>query len=84
MSLDSLTDDERASFMLGQALRRAMLGGDKDRAAATLSAKAWAVYSALCDDVLTVHEAVEMRRTTGLIDMSEQWAEYVQERNGRV
>lgn len=84
MSLDSLTADERASFMLGQALRRAMLSSTKDRTAADLSAKAWATYSTLCDDVLTVDEAVEIRRTTGLIDMSEQWAEYVRERNGRV
>lgn len=84
MSLDSLTDDERASFMLGQALRHAMLNGRKEHPEIDLGAKAWAMYSALCDNVLTVHEAVQIRRTTNLIDFSDQWAEHVRERNGRV
>lgn len=73
VSLDSLTPDEHASFMLGQALRRAMLNRSKDKEAVELGARAWATYSALCDKILTMQEAVQIRRTTNLIDLSDQW-----------
>lgn len=75
MSLDSLTDDERASFMLGRALRHAMLNGTEEHPEIELGAKAWAVYSGLCDHVLSKDEAIQIRRTTNLIDLSDQWEE---------
>lgn len=75
MSLDSLTEDERASFMLGQALRHAMLNEARDKETVDLGTKAWAVYSGLCDHVLSKDEAIQIRRTTSLIDLSDQWEE---------
>jgi hypothetical protein len=79
MPADSLTPDETASFLLGKALRAAMLDPSNKPAVVDLRAKAWAVYAALCDSVLTVEEATRIRRATGLIDLTGQWDEDARE-----
>ena len=73
MPVDPLTADETASLMLGKALRAAMLDPSNKPAVVDLRAKAWAVYSALCENLLTVEEAARIRRTTGLVDLADQW-----------
>jgi hypothetical protein len=59
-----LNGDEAASFLLGRALRKAMLDPSNDPAAADLRAKAWAIYAALCETVLTAGEAARIRLAT--------------------
>lgn len=70
-----MTESERASMLLGDALRRAML--DTSRAPSNRydarRAKAWAAYSSLCKHYLTEAEARDVRRATGLLDISENW-----------
>ncbi|MBV9066244.1 MAG: hypothetical protein JO004_10845 [Methylobacteriaceae bacterium] len=66
----TMNPDDRASLLLGQALRRAMLdrGGPADR-----RELAWSTYAALCKHELSEQEAIEIRSVTGLIDLSGQW-----------
>lgn len=68
----SATPDLRASYLIGNGLRRVMLD---QQAPAELRAQAWAGYSAACDHGMTPAEAVEVRQTTSLIDLSGQWEE---------
>lgn len=71
MSLSLLTSDELASFLLGQAFRKAMLNGTRD--ARDLRAQAWAAYEMLLGNVMDRDEATFITRTTGLIDLDAQW-----------
>jgi hypothetical protein len=80
MTTEHLTDDERATFLLGQAMRRAMI--DTASIAPEIRAQAWAAYAAMLDHVLSPEDAKQVTRTTGLIDLSPQWADYAAERNG--
>jgi hypothetical protein len=64
---DNLSPDDRASLLLGRALRKAMLNmnSQSERRAA-----AWATYTSLCTHELTKDEAIEIRTITGLINLS--------------
>lgn len=77
MSIEQLTDDERASLMLGQAMRRAMI--ETDHFSAELRTQAWALYSAILKHGLSQDEAQFITMTTRLLDFSEQWAEHLVE-----
>ena len=78
MSIEHLTDSERASFMLGEAMRLAMI--DTANLPAATRAEIWAAYAAITDQVLTPDDAKFVRVTTRLIDASKQWNEYLAER----
>jgi hypothetical protein len=71
MSIEHLTDDERATFLIGQSVRRLMI--ETALVPAEIRAQAWATYSAALDRALTPAEVQHITRTTSLLDLSGQW-----------
>ena len=62
MSIKRLTDDERASYLIGQAFRKAL---DDNRYSASLHMLWWAAYVRAIDAALSEDERYEVMMATG-------------------